>query len=45
MGHLRRLVEAIQPARVVPIHTFASSRFETLFPRVELQPDGVWWHA
>lgn len=40
---LRRLVTAIQPRRVVPIHSFAAHRFAELFPCVEEHSDGEWW--
>lgn len=40
---LRRLVDAIAPQRVVPIHSFAGDQFEKFFPRVERRGDGEWW--
>lgn len=40
---LRRLVDAIAPRRVVPIHSFAGDQFEKFFPRVERRADGEWW--
>jgi len=40
---LRRLVESINPSRVVPVHSEATRRFGDLFPRVELHIDGEWW--
>ncbi len=40
---LRRLVDALAPERVVPIHSFAGDRFEEFFPRVERRADGEWW--
>jgi ribonuclease J len=40
---LRRLVSAINPHRLVPIHSEATGRFRELFPRVEQRPDGQWW--
>ena len=40
---LQRLVSALRPGRVVPIHTSASERFEEFFPRVEQRGDGEWW--
>lgn len=45
-GHIRdlqRLVAALRPDRVVPIHTFAPHRFDELFPRVERHPDLEEW--
>jgi len=40
---LQRLVDAIAPQRVVPIHSFAGDRFEEFFPRVDRREDGEWW--
>ena len=40
---LRRLVDAVDPKRVVPIHSEAAARFGVLFPRVECHDDGSWW--
>ncbi|MFH1529509.1 MAG: MBL fold metallo-hydrolase [Pseudomonadota bacterium] len=40
---LARLVEALSPKRVVPIHTEAPERFGDLFSNVELHSDGEWW--
>ena len=40
---LRRLVTALEPERVVPIHSFAGDRFGELFPRVDRRQDGEWW--
>ncbi|HVL98292.1 MAG TPA: MBL fold metallo-hydrolase [Egibacteraceae bacterium] len=40
---LKRLVDALHPARVVPMHSEAGGRFGELFPRVELRDDGEWW--
>ena len=40
---LQRLVEALHPKRVVPIHTLAGDRFEAAFPRVDRQRDGMAW--
>lgn len=40
---LRRLVEAINPNRVVPVHSEATDRFSELFPNVEHHIDGEWW--
>jgi ribonuclease J len=42
---LRRLVEAVDPKRVVPIHSEAAGRFSALFPRVECHDDGAWWEV
>jgi hypothetical protein len=42
---LRRLVEALGPKRVVPIHSDAGDRFCEFFPRVERHVDGDWWQV
>ena len=42
---LQRLVTAIDPKRLVPIHSFAGDRFVDFFPRVDRQHDGVWWEV
>jgi ribonuclease J len=40
---LRRLVDALAPQRVVPIHSEGGDRYADLFPRVDQQLDGAWW--
>jgi ribonuclease J len=40
---LRRLVDAMAPERVVPIHSFAGDRYSELFPRVDRRKDGETW--
>lgn len=40
---LKRFVRALNPGRVVPIHSFRPDRYLELFDRVEPQPDGQWW--
>ena len=40
---LSRLVEALNPRAVVPIHTFGRHRFPDLFPDVTLRQDGEWF--
>jgi ribonuclease J len=42
---LRRLVEALGPKRVVPVHSDAGDRFCELFPRVERHADGDRWQV
>lgn len=42
---LRRLVDAFDPARVVPIHSEATDRFADHFPRVEQHADHEWWEV
>ncbi len=45
VADLQRLVTALAPKRVVPIHSEAGDRFTELFAGVDRQPDGVWWEA
>ena len=40
---LKRFVNALNPGKVVPIHSFRPDRYPELFDRVEPQPDGQWW--
>jgi ribonuclease J len=42
-GDLKRIVEAINPKTVVPIHTFLPERYSELFPNVQVHGDGEWW--
>lgn len=42
---LQRLVQAIGPGRVVPIHSAAGDRFTEFFPRVDRQRDGILWEV
>lgn len=42
---LRRLIDALAPKQVVPIHTEASARFGDLFNDVSTHADGSWWAA
>lgn len=43
VSDLRRLVDTLEPAVVVPIHSEAGDRFEELFERVDRRSDGEWW--
>jgi ribonuclease J len=45
VADLQRLVAALAPARVVPIHSEGGDRYPELFPYVDRQADGVWWEA
>jgi ribonuclease J len=45
VADLRRLVAALDPTRVVPIHSEAANRFTDLFPGVERHDDGIWWEV
>lgn len=40
---LHRLVAAVSPERVIPIHTAQPAAYALLFPRTELRTDGEWW--
>jgi ribonuclease J len=40
---LQRLVAALSPGRVVPIHSEAPQEFARMFPQVENHTDGEWW--
>ena len=40
---LQRLVEAVAPGRVVPIHSEAGDRFAEFFSNVERRRDAEWW--
>ena len=42
---LRRLVGAIRPSRVVPIHSEAGDRYRDLFTGVDCHADGDWWEV
>ncbi|MCZ3387308.1 MAG: MBL fold metallo-hydrolase [Actinomycetia bacterium] len=44
LADMRHLVEALNPDRLVPIHTEAPEQFATAFQHpVELHADGEWW--
>lgn len=45
VADLRRLADALAPARIVPIHTAAPERYAETFDRVERHADGEWWQA
>jgi ribonuclease J len=40
---LRRLADALDPGKVVPIHTFGGAAFGDIHDRIDPQPDGRWW--
>jgi ribonuclease J len=42
---LRRIVDAVQPKCVIPIHTDEPDRYLEVFPGAELRRDGEWWSA
>ncbi len=43
VADLRRLVDALSPRSVVPIHTEAADRYHNVFGNVTLRDDGEWW--
>ncbi len=42
---LKEMVKAINPQKVVPIHTFFPERYASLFPGVEIHADDEWWEV
>lgn len=40
---LKRLASALNPGRLVPIHTFHGDRFSDYFDNVTRRADGEWW--
>ena len=40
---LQRLVKALAPGKVVPIHSFMPDTYPELFPNVEAHDDEEWW--
>jgi len=42
---LKKFVTALNPRKVVPIHSFMPERYPELFPNVESHPDGQWWEV
>lgn len=42
---LRRFAEAINPRKLVPIHSFETARFPEFFDNVEQKEDGEWWEV
>ncbi len=42
---LIKLATAINPRKVVPIHSFMPERYPELFPNVEVHNDGEWWEV
>ncbi len=40
---LKRFVKALNPTKVVPIHTFQPEQYEKMYPSVEVHEDGEWW--
>lgn len=44
-GDLKKLVSAINPQKVVPIHSFFPEKYFELFPKVKAYNDGEWWEV
>ncbi|MBC8178995.1 MAG: MBL fold metallo-hydrolase [Deltaproteobacteria bacterium] len=44
-SELKKLVSAISPLNVVPIHSFFPEKYPELFPNVEAHNDGEWWEV
>jgi ribonuclease J len=42
---LKRFAEAIQPDRLIPIHTFEGDSFSKYFGNVTRRSDGEWWNV
>ena len=42
---LKKMVSAINPAVLVPIHTFIPEKFTELFQNVQIHNDGEWWEV
>ena len=40
---LQAFVQALNPGRVVPIHSFMPEKYPDLFSNVEIHGDGEWW--
>jgi ribonuclease J len=45
IADLARLAKAINPSRVVPIHSFGPHRFVDHFANVTVESDGTWWEV
>jgi ribonuclease J len=41
--YIRRLADALEPERVVPIHSFAADQYAKIFASVDRKRDGEWW--
>ena len=40
---LKRFVNALNPGKVVPIHTFKPEHYESMYPNVQMHADEEWW--
>jgi len=42
---LKALVQALNPGKVVPIHSYMPEKYTELFGNVEMHGDGEWWNV
>jgi len=42
---LKRYAEALNPAKIVPIHTFVPDKYKELFNNVQLHAEGEYWEV
>lgn len=42
---LQRLAKALDPQKLVPIHTFEPEQFANLFDQVAMEKDSAWWEV
>jgi len=42
---LKKFVAAVNPRKVIPIHSFRPELYPDLFPNVEIHDDGEWWEV
>ena len=45
VADFKRFATALDPRRLVPIHSFETGRFADLFDNVDQRDDGVWWEV
>jgi ribonuclease J len=45
VGDMQRLVAALSPGRIIPIHTPHPERYCELFVNTTRVSDGQWWHC
>jgi len=44
-GDLKKFVAAVNPRKVIPIHSFRPELYPNLFPNVAIHDDGEWWEV
>jgi ribonuclease J len=42
---LKRFASALNPTKIVPIHTFFPEKYQDMFDNVELYADGEYWEV